>query len=114
MSEFEIEVVGAERRPKPERQPTGLLRKALRLLRALLMRPRALILSGLAAFVLFVGTPHIGWDYQCRYRSGPGEPCESAEYCAYYGIRGRRVVFPASGQSCKLITFLPLDWDRLL
>lgn len=47
---------------------------------------------------------------ECRHPFRPGEPCRSVAYCAYYGIQGRRVVFPDYGESCKLVVFLPIGW----
>lgn len=114
MDEFEIEVIGREPSRKPEGRFKQTVRQVGRLLRALLMRPRVLAFSGLTAFALFVGTPHAGWDYECRYPMRSGEPCRSVSYCAYYGIQGRRVVFPDQGQSCQLVSLLPLDWERLI
>jgi hypothetical protein len=113
MHEFEIEVVGTKPPRKPEGRFVRTLRLAGRLARGLLRRPRALALIGLAAFVLFVGTPHVGWDYECRHPIRPGQTCRSLNYCAYYGIQGRRVVFPEYGETCGLIKFLRIDWRRL-
>jgi hypothetical protein len=49
-------------------------------------------------------------DYECRHpMSGP----RSVEYCAYYGIQGRRVVYSENGESCSVITFLRIDWPQL-
>lgn len=106
MSEFEIEVVGSGPPRKPEGSLGRTLKTASRFVRALLMRPRALVCGSAVAFVLAVGTPHVGWDYGCRHPMRPGQPCRSVDYCAYYGIQGRRVVFPEDGESCKLVTFL--------
>lgn len=114
MSEFEIEVIGAEKSRKPDGSFRRLLIVAGRFARAALMRPRALMLSGLAAFVLIVGTPHVGWDYECRHPMRPGQPCRSVDYCAYYGFQGRRVVFPKYGESCQIIKFLPIDFRRII
>ena len=109
MSEFEIEVVGAG----PPRRSEGPLGRTLKIagrwLRALLMRPRILVLTGAAVFVMVVGTPHVGWDYECRHPMRSGQPCRSVDYCAYYGIQGRRVVFPENGENCQLVTFLRID-----
>lgn len=114
MSEFDIEVIGSG----PPRQPDGsrkrMFKAARRLARALLKRPRILTLSGLVAFVLFVGTPHVGWDYQCRHPMRPGQPCRSVDYCAYYGVQGRRIVFPENGETCRIVTFLRIDWLRIV
>ncbi|MFY0311161.1 hypothetical protein ACFMBG_14825 [Leisingera sp. D0M16] len=114
MNEFRVTVHGAG----PPRGPDGPLRRALRrigrMLRALLLRPRIVIASMFAAFVLMIGTPHAGWDYECRHpMRGPGS-CRSVAWCAYYGIQGRRVEFPEYGERCKLITVLPVRWDKLL
>ena len=113
MSDFEVEVVGARRKLKSRRPLSRLLGWSGRFIRALLMRPRAVMVLGVAGFVLFVGTPHAGWDYECRHPFSPEQPCRSVVYCAYYGIQGRRVVFPESGESCKLVTFLPISWRRV-
>lgn len=114
MDEFDIEVIGAGSPRKPDSPPARMARRIGGLLRALLMRPRALVLGGAVAFVLAVGTPHVGWDYECRHPMRPGQPCRSVDYCAYYGIQGRRVVFPEDGESCKLVTFLRIDWRRIV
>ncbi|MEE1655683.1 hypothetical protein VB618_05700 [Microvirga sp. CF3062] len=110
MDEFEIEVVGAASPHKHNGALTRTLKTVGRCARTLLMRPRVLALTGAAAFVMVVGTPHVGWDYECRYSMRPGQPCRSVSYCAYYGMQGRRVVFPEDGESCKLVTFLRIDW----
>lgn len=114
MDEFEVQVVGARRQPKARGRLSRFIGLLGRLLRALLMRPRLMILVGIAGFVLFVGTPHAGWDYVCRHPFRYGDPCRSVLYCAYYGMQGRREVFPPPGETCKLITFLPIDWQRII
>ena len=113
MSEFDITVRGV----KPPKKPEGRIRCAAKrggqIIRAVLMRPRALIAAGLAGAVLFIGTPHVGGAYECNHpMRGPGT-CRSVAWCAYYGIQGRRIEFPEYGQSCKLITLLPVRWDRV-
>lgn len=114
MSEFDIEVIGG----RPPRKPDGPLKRLVRrlggLLRAAMMRPRLLVLGVLAGCVLVFGTPHAGWDYECRHPIATGQTCRSVSYCAYYGIQGRRVEFPEYGKSCKLINVLPLDWQKIL
>ncbi|MCR9135734.1 MAG: hypothetical protein NXI27_07060 [Alphaproteobacteria bacterium] len=114
MDDFEIEVIGVG----PPRKPDGPLKRVSRWigrkLRALLMRPRALVFTGAAAFMVIIGTPHTGWEYECRHPMRSGQPCKSVSYCAYYGIQGRRVVFPQHGESCKIITLLPLDFSKLI
>lgn len=109
MSEFEIEVVGAGSPRKSGGSLRRTVKAASRWLRALLMRPRILALTGAAAFVMAVGTPHVGWDYECRHPMRSGQPCKSVVYCAYYGIQGRRVVFPEYGENCQLVTFLRIN-----
>ena len=114
MDEFEIEVVGAN----ASRRTDSKLKRAVRMVgqavRAVLNRPRVLVFTGVCAFSLFVGTPHVGWDYECGHSKRPGEPCRSVVYCAYYGIQGRRVVVPNTGESCKVIAFLPPQWGKLM
>lgn len=114
MDEFDIEVVGAVSPRKRDGAFTLALMRVARGVRALLMRPRILTLTGAAAFVMAVGTPHVGWDYECRYPMRPGQPCGSVSYCAYYGIQGRRVVFPDDGETCQVVTFLRIDWRRIV
>lgn len=113
MDEFKIEVIGAGPPRKPDGPLKRFAKRAIWLVRAMLMHPRILVFSGTVAFALFIGTPHAGWDYACRVPMTPGKPCRSVSYCAYYGIQGRRVVFPEDGESCQLITFLPPDWAKL-
>lgn len=114
MSKFDVEVVGARRRTKSRGPLLWFLGWLARRLRALLLHPRILLVLGVAGFVHFVGTPHAGWDYECRHPFRPGQPCRYVFYCAYYGIQGRREVFPEPGESCRVITFLPLDWQRIM
>lgn len=110
--EYEIKVIGAPQ-PKGPKGPNRLIRWLRGATRAALMRPRRFRLSILALFVLVVGTPHLGWDYECRHgMRGPGS-CRDVHWCAYYGVQGRRIEFPDEGQSCKLVTFIPLDFQQL-
>lgn len=113
MSEFEVEVVET-RRKKPE----GLMRRGVRrvgrAVRAVLIRPRLVVLSGVAVFLLTVGTPHVGFEYECGHPvRGPGT-CRNVLWCAYYGVQGRRVEFPRDGESCSFVTLLPLDLNKLI
>ncbi|MCB1813887.1 MAG: hypothetical protein KDK04_19545 [Candidatus Competibacteraceae bacterium] len=64
--------------------------------------------------VVMFGTPHIGADYVCRHERRGGQPCQSYDYCAYYGFQGRRLVFPVWGERCLLIKWLRVDWNQLL
>ncbi|WP_011583110.1 MULTISPECIES: hypothetical protein [Chelativorans] len=114
MSEFDVEVIGAGSPRKPDGARKRTFRAARRLAQALLLRPRILVLSGSAAFVLVGGTPHVGWDYQCRHPMTPGQPCRSVDYCAYYGVQGRRIVFPEDGETCRVVNFLRIDWQRIV
>ena len=83
-------------------------------LRAVLLRPRLVMAGAFAGFILFVGTPHIGWDYQCRHAMHGIGTCRSASWCAYYGVQGRRIDKPANGETCDLVKFIRIDWARLL
>lgn len=114
MRRYDVRVVGALKRKKRQGRLRRLIARTGHTLKVILLRPRLLMLAGLAAFVVFVGTPHAGWDYECRHPIRPGQPCRSVSYCAYYGIQGRRVEFPEYGQSCQLFTLLPPDWNRII
>lgn len=114
MDEFDIEVVGAGPQRRSEGPVVRLLKRAGCLLRAALMRPRVLVFGGAVAFALAIGTPHVGWDYECNFPARPGQPCGSVNYCGYYGVQGRRIVVPGYGESCKLVTFLRIDWQRIV
>jgi hypothetical protein len=109
MRKFKVEVLGG----KPPRPPEGLIKRLHRLIsgaaRFALMRPKRSVLAGLVGFVLLVGTPHVGWDYQCRHAVWGHSGCQSARWCAYYGIQGRTVIWPDHGEHCSLLKFLPLN-----
>ncbi|MFW8634319.1 hypothetical protein [Cribrihabitans pelagius] len=111
MKEYEVRVLGTP--PQEPHGPHGrrFRRKLRKAVRAVLLRPRRLVLAGMAGFVLIAGTPHIGWDYQCRHpMRGPGS-CSAVGWCAYYGIQGRRIAVPSHGSQCSPIKLLPLDWN---
>lgn len=114
MDEYEIRVSGT----KPPGRRKGIMGRYPglpgRMIRGLLMRPSAVVFAGLVGFVAFVGTPHAAWDYECRHHVSSQRPCLAYSYCAYYGIQGRRLVFPARGESCPPIAFLAPDWSRLM
>lgn len=114
MSEYDVKVIGAPAAKKRSGTLRRLLGRTGHTLRMIALRPRMLMLAGLAGFVLLIGTPHVGWDYECRHPFRPGQPCKSVSYCAYYGIQGRRVAFPPRGESCRLVTFIRLDWGRII
>jgi len=115
MAEFDVEIIRTAEPPrkKGEKAPRrpGRIR---RFVYGVLKRPRLVALSALLAFVVFIGTPHAGWDYACNYQPRQGQPCRSVDYCAYYGIQGRRVIFPRDGEHCQVLTLLPPDWSRVL
>ncbi len=90
------------------------LRFTGRLLRWIVLRPLLLILLALLAVPVTVGTPHVAWDYQCAHSTRGGGFCQEANWCAYYGVQGRRVVFPPRGETCDLVTFLHVDWDAAI
>ncbi len=114
MDTFEVEVVGAKASRRTDGKLKRVFRKAGHVVRAVLMRPRLVVLIGVGAFGLSVGTPHAGWDYQCRHPMRPGVPCRSVVYCAYYGIQGRRIEVPKEGERCEVVTFLPPQWGKLM
>ena len=114
MSKFKVEVIGG----KPPKPPEGLINRLRRALhnaaRAALLRPKTALLTGFVSFVLLVGTPHLGWDYQCRHAVYGYGSCQSALWCEYFGVQGRRVIWPEQGEHCHLIGFLPLDFNLLI
>jgi len=77
------------------------------------LRPLVILAVLFGGIAVLAGTPHIGWDYECRGRVKPGGGCESYRYCEYYGIQGRRVVFPETGETCGLVKFVGVDWGAL-
>lgn len=114
MNKYQVEIIGG----KPPNRPEGALKRIYRRIRAavvaVLLRPWAIALAALAGVVLFVGTPHVGWEYQCSHATRGFGTCRSVSWCAYYGIQGRRQERPEYGHSCKLVTVLPLDWGKVL
>ena len=114
MRKFEVKVLGVKPPKKPDGKLRWLIKRGGKLLQAMLKRPRVLIAAGLTGVVLLLGTPHVGGAYECNHpMRGPGT-CRSVAWCAYFGIQGRRTEIPATGDSCKLITLLPVQWDKLL
>jgi len=75
-------------------------------------RPFALILAGLLIAAAVFGTPHLRKKWVCRaglYRNGI---CKGYDYCEYYGIQGRRVLFD---EECGgLVRLVPIDWRGLI
>jgi len=76
------------------------------------MRATAMAVAGLAIALVVAaaifGTPHVGWDYECRHERRGGEPCKVCGWCEYYGLQGKRIL---RGDECgKLIRLLPVDW----
>lgn len=114
MSDFEIKVVGAKPPRKPDSIVKRILKRTARTVKAVLMRPRLLTGAGLIGFTIFGGTPHLGWDYQCNHPMRTPGTCVSYDWCAYYGIQGRQIVFPDNGESCAVIKVLPIDWAELV
>ncbi|MCC5987229.1 MAG: hypothetical protein JJT95_06055 [Pararhodobacter sp.] len=114
MGKFEVKVLGA----KPPKRSDGPIKRLRRRIgagvKAVLLRPRMVVLAGAAGFILFIGTPHVGWDYQCRHPVRGFGTCNSVSWCAYYGIQGRRIERPDYATRCKLVTFLPVDWNKLI
>ena len=87
MSEWDIRVVSAQPARRTEGGIRRLLRRAGNARRAVLRRPRTVTAAAVLAFVAFAGTPHVGWDYECRHpMHGPGT-CRSVMWC-----RGRQSI----------------------
>lgn len=78
----------------------------------LVLRREALLLLAVVGTIAAYGTPHVAWDYVCYYRTNYGSGCPAYEYCAYYGVHGRRLVFPERGEACWLIRLLPAPSAR--
>jgi len=114
MSKFEVKVVGGTPTKRPEGAIKRLRRRVGGTIKAVLLRPRMIVLTGIAGFFVFVGTPHVGWEYQCRHPMRGFGSCNSVAWCAYYGLQGRREERPAYSERCKLVTFLPLDFNKLI
>lgn len=114
MTKFRVEVLSARPRGKRESAPKRLRGALGKGVRAVLLRPHLTILTGLTVFVLLVGTPHVGWDYQCRHAVWGTGACQEAVWCEYYGVQGRRVEWPERGERCQLVKILPLDWEALI
>lgn len=87
----------------PRLLPLRLLLTPLRLLR----HGPALALLALAGIVAVYGTPHVAWDYRCYHGKLFSLRCQAFDYCAYYGLHGRRVVFPERGEACRLVRLMP-------
>lgn len=114
MRKINVKVERNGKRRPPARLRAAMLRqRATNALRAVLIRPRLLVAGALAGTVLFVGTPHIGWDYECSHQMRGIGTCRSASWCAYYGVQGRRIDIPESGEICDLVKFIRIDWTRL-
>lgn len=77
------------------------------------LRPLAILAVLFGGIAVLAGTPHIGWNYECRGRAKPDGGCDSYRYCEYYGIQGRRAVFPDEGESCGFVKFVGVDWGAL-
>ncbi len=114
MGKYEVTVLGG----KPPKRPDGIFKRLRRriggAIKGVLLRPGLMTLAGSAGFVVVIGTPHFGWEYQCRHPTRGFGNCRSVSWCAYYGVQGRRVVRPEDGERCHLVTFLPLDINKLI
>lgn len=113
MRKIQVKVRNTSQPRKREGRATKAVTATKARFKAIIMRPRLLIAAGLIGFVAFIGTPHVGWDYECAHQMQGIGTCRSASWCAYYGIQGRRIDWPASGETCDLVRFLTIDWGRL-
>ncbi len=64
--------------------------------------------------MLFVGTPHAGWDYECRLPMRSGRAVPGSFLLRILRHSGTAGVFPEDGETCGLVTVLPIDWDRIM
>lgn len=118
--DFEIKVV---RTPRKESE-NGFMRAIEGVMRAIealedktrkaFMRPWVAGLTSVTAFIVIIGTPHIGWEYRCHHGFTASNPCRSYASCSYFGIQGRRDVIPPGGEPCSLFTMMRPDWARLV
>lgn len=113
MKKMDVKIVRSGRKKKRPAAAPALLAHASGVARRILVRPRLVLAGALTGFILFVGTPHIGWDYECRHQMQGMGTCRAASWCAYYGIQGRRIDFPEWGETCDLVKFIRIDWMRL-
>lgn len=114
MSKYEVRVIGGKSPKRGDGPVRRLLRRTRAAIRAALLRPGMIVLAGIAAFVLLVGTPHVAWDYQCRHPMQGYGTCRAVSWCAYYGIQGRRVETPELATRCTAVTVLPVEWSKLI
>lgn len=110
MNRFEVKVVGSKRL----RRGTRPIRRIGAAIRTVMLRPGAIVLTAVVGGVMFIGTPHVGWDYQCMHPMRGAGTCQSVSWCAYYGVQGRRIETPERGQRCKLMTVLPVNWSKVI
>ena len=114
MSKITVEVVN--KRPKKRKSiPFAKLASvAFRPARATLMRPRLTMLGTVIGCALYFGTPHLGWDYQCAHPMNGIGTCRAASWCEYYGLQGRRIHIPETGEMCTLFKLITIDWKQLI
>ncbi len=114
MKKYQVSVIGG----KPPKRPASFIRRLCqhigRAVRALPLGAAAVILAGVTGFVSSIGTPHVGWDYQCSHPMRGIGTCRSASWCSYYGIQGRRIVTPGYSERCKIVALVPLDWNKII
>lgn len=114
MSKITVKVANKRRKKKrtiPFAKAGG---KVFGAVRAVLMRPRLTMLGVFVGGVLTFGTPHIGWDYRCSHPMQGHGTCRSASWCAYYGIQGRRIDIPETGQTCSPVKLITINWNRVM
>lgn len=114
MKKYQVSVVGGKPPKRPDSFMERLRLSITRAVKALPLGAAAVMLAGATGFVSFIGTPHVGWDYGCSHATRGIGTCRSASWCSYYGIQGRRVERPGDGERCKLVTLLPLDWNKVI
>jgi hypothetical protein len=114
MNKLKVEVLGG----KPPKPPEGWkmrLRRALQSVAlAAIQRPKTVMLTFIVGFPLLIGTPHVGGDYQCSHAVWGYGACQAPLWCEYYGVQGRRVIWPESGEHCHLFKLMTLDVVMLI
>lgn len=113
MDEFEIKVKG-KTRTSTVTDIVAFLDRLEKGFKALAMKPKLVAGVSVAAFVMVIGTPHVGLQYRCGHRTTYSTPCREYLSCWYLGILGWQEIKPRQGEQCGAFRMLTPDWARLL